>query len=110
LCIAARAACVTALDTPYFHFKDHAGLKANSTESKQRGFKGRFAIHPAQIDAINETFSPSQMEIEYARKIVTAFEEAAAVGRGSTSLDGQVIDVPVVKRARAVLALTDAEN
>jgi citrate lyase subunit beta/citryl-CoA lyase len=110
LCIAARAARVTALDTPYFHFKDHAGLKANSTESKQRGFKGRFAIHPAQIDAINETFSPSQMEIEYARKVVTAFEEAAAVGRGSTSLDGKVIDVPVVKRARAVLALTDAKN
>jgi citrate lyase subunit beta/citryl-CoA lyase len=112
LCVAARAAHVTALDTPYFRFKDEAGLKANCVAAKQRGFKGKFAIHPAQIDAINETFSPSQEAIEHARRIVSAFEEAVAAGRGSTSLDGKVIDVPVVKRARAVLELagTEAKN
>ena len=105
LCIAARAARVIALDTPYFQFKDETGLTANSHDSKQRGFKGRFAIHPAQIDAINDVYSPSNAEINYAKKVVIAFEEAEAIGRGSTSLDGKVIDVPVVKRARAVLEL-----
>ncbi len=112
LCVAARAAHVTALDTPYFRFKDEAGLRANSAAAKQCGFKGKFAIHPAQIDAINETFSPSKAEIEHARRVVVAFEEAETAGRGSTSLDGKVIDVPVVKRARAILELagTEAKN
>jgi len=110
LCVAARAARVTALDTPYFRFKDDTGLRENSTESKQCGFKGRFAIHPAQIEAINETFSPSRVEIEYARKVIAAFEKAESAGRGSTSLEGKVIDVPVAKRARAVLALAGTET
>jgi len=105
LCIAARAAGIAALDTPYFRFKDEDGLKANIAIAKQTGFKGKFAIHPAQIDAINAGFSPSQAEIEHAQRVVAAFEEAERQGRGSTSLDGKVIDVPVVKRARAVLAL-----
>lgn len=107
LCIAARAAEVQALDTPYFRFRDEEGLRANCAKAKQFGFKGKFAIHPAQIDAINESFSPSRAEIEYARRVVAAFEEAERVGRGSTSLDGKVIDVPVVKRARALLQVAE---
>jgi len=104
LCIAARAAGIAALDTPYFRFKDEDGLKTNIAAARQTGFKGKFAIHPAQINAINAGFSPSAAELEHARRIVAAFEEAERQGRGSTSLDGKVIDVPVVKRARAVLA------
>jgi len=107
LCIAARAAEVLAFDTPYFRFKDEDGLRANGAAAKQCGFKGKFAIHPAQIDAINATFSPSAAEIENARLVVEAFEAAEREGRGSTSLDGKVIDVPVVKRARAVLELAN---
>lgn len=107
LCTAARAAEVSALDTPYFRFRDIEGLRSNSITAKRLGFKGRFAIHPAQIDTINECFSPSREEIEQARRIVAAYEEAESRGRGSTSLDGLVIDVPVVKRARAVLELAD---
>ena len=103
LCIAARAAEVQALDTPYFRFRDEEGLRDNCAKAKQFGFKGKFAIHPAQIEAINESFSPSEAEIEYARRVVAAFEEAERIGRGSTSLEGKVIDVPVVKRARALL-------
>ena len=110
LCVAAKAAEVMALDTPYFRFKDEAGLRANSAAARQCGFKGKFAIHPAQIDAINETFSPSEAEIAHARRVVEAFEEAERQGRGSTSLDGKVIDVPVVKRARAVLALAETAS
>lgn len=108
VCVAARAADVLALDTPYFSFRDPEGLRKNALASRKQGFKGKFAIHPAQVDIINEAFSPSAEEIEYARRVVAAFEEAERQGRGSTSLDGKVIDVPVVKRARQVLEVAKA--
>lgn len=108
--VAARAAHVLALDTPYFRLGDGAGLAANALAAKRLGFKGKFAIHPEQIAALNECFSPSPEEIAHARRIVAAFEEAESRGRGSTSLDGWVIDVPVVKRARALLELAEREQ
>jgi citrate lyase subunit beta/citryl-CoA lyase len=108
ICNAARAAGVLALDTPYFQFRDDPGLEASSKAAKRLGFKGRFAIHPGQIETINRCFSPTPAEVEQARRIVAAFAEAESQGRGSTSLDGRVIDVPVVKRARALL--TQAEG
>jgi citrate lyase subunit beta/citryl-CoA lyase len=105
LCIAARAAGILALDTPYFRFKDEPGLKRNVVAGKRCGFKGKFAIHPAQVAPINRAFSPTPTEIAHARRVVAAFEEAERSGRGSTSLEGNVIDVPVMKRAREVLKL-----
>lgn len=110
MCVAARAAGILALDTPFFVFKDRQALLTNAQASRNEGFKGKFAIHPAQIDTINAAFSPSEKEIEHARQIVAAFEEAERNGRGSTSLDGIVIDVPVVKRARALLALAESHK
>jgi citrate lyase subunit beta / citryl-CoA lyase len=107
VCIAARAAGVLALDTPYFRFKDIEGLRAHSLESRNLGFKGRFAIHPAQTDTINACYAPTAAEIEHARRVVAAFEEAERRGSASTSLEGLVIDVPVVKRARGLLALAE---
>lgn len=104
LCISARAAGVLALDTPFFQFRDSEGLVRNAAASKHIGFKGKFAIHPAQVDTINQVFSPSEEEIDQARRVVKVYEEAERNGRGSTSLDGKVIDVPVYKRARALLA------
>ncbi len=103
IAVAARAAGVLALDTPFFSFRDVIALKANTEMSKAIGFKGRFAIHPAQLDIINSVYSPSEEEISQAQREIEAFEEAAAMGRGSTSLDGKVIDVPVVKRAQALI-------
>ena len=108
VCIAARAANVLALDTPYFLFRDPEGLKQNALASKKIGFKGKFAIHPSQIEIINATFSPSPADIEHARRVVAAFEEAERAGKGSTSLDGKVVDVPVVKRARALLEVAES--
>jgi citrate lyase subunit beta/citryl-CoA lyase len=105
LCVAARAAHVLALDTPYFKLRDPDGLRDNSLRAKSIGFKGRFAIHPEQIEALNECFSPSAQEVAHAERVVAAYEEAETRGRASTSLDGWVIDVPVVKRARALLEL-----
>ncbi len=105
LCISARAARLLAFDTPYFRLRDPDGLRTNSAAAKSLGFKGKFAIHPDQIDAINECFSPSTAEVAHAKRIVEAYEAAERHGRASTSLDGRVIDVPVVKRARALLEL-----
>jgi citrate lyase subunit beta / citryl-CoA lyase len=105
LCVSARAAHVLALDTPYFKLRDVDGLRASALKAKTIGFKGKFAIHPEQIGALNECFSPSEQEVAHARRVVAAFEEAETRGRGSTSLDGWEIDVPVVKRARALLEL-----
>jgi len=107
LCVAARAAEIMAFDTPYFRFKDEEGLRDSIAKARQQGFKGKFAIHPAQVSPINEGFAPSASEIEYARQVVTAFEEAERSGRGSTQLDGMVVDVPVVKRARKILKLAN---
>ena len=105
LCVAARAAQVLALDTPYFKLRNPDGLRDNAMKAKSIGFKGKFAIHPEQIDALNECFSPSAQEVAHAERVVAAYEEAERRGRASTSLDGWVIDVPVVKRARALLEL-----
>lgn len=103
MCIAARAAGVLAFDTPYFQFRDAAGHARDCARSRQLGFKGRFAIHPDQTDTINAAYGPTAAEIAQARAILAAAAAAEKEGRGSTSLDGQVIDVPVVKRARGLL-------
>jgi citrate lyase subunit beta/citryl-CoA lyase len=105
--VAARAANVVPLDSVYANFRDEEGLRRDIRVGKSLGYKGKFAIHPAQVAPINEMFSPLPEEIEYARRVVAAFEEAEAQGRGATSLDGKMIDIPIVKRARILLALTE---
>lgn len=101
--IAARASGAWALDTPYVHFRDDPGLIREALLARQLGFKGKFAIHPAQVEPINRAFSPSEAEVSRARKVIEAWEAAAKEGRGAISIDGEMIDVPVVARARALL-------
>ena len=108
--VAAKAAGVLALETPYFNYKDDEGLRRNSTASRNLGFRGRFAIHPAQIEGINASYMPSEEEIEQACRVVAAFDEAEGRGSAATSLDGMVIDVPVVERARKVLAAAQSTS
>ena len=108
--VTARAAGVLALETPYFNYKDDEGLRRNSTVSRNLGFRGRFAIHPAQIKGINASYMPSKQEIDHARRVVDAFAEAEERGSAATSLDGMVIDVPVVERARKVLAVSQSTH
>ena len=105
LAIAARACGVIALDNPFFDFKNSSALVEDCINSKKMGYKGKFAIHPAQIDDINKSFSPSNSDIEYAKKVIQVFKEAIEQGRGSTSLNGYVIDVPVYKRAQNLIEL-----
>ncbi|CAI8047520.1 (3S)-malyl-CoA thioesterase [Geodia barretti] len=87
--VAARAARVAALDGPFVGFRDPDGLRTDAGTARQIGFTGKFAIHPAQIDIINETFSPHPDDVEYARTVVAAWEEAESAGRGSLSIDGE---------------------
>ena len=106
--VAAKAANVASLDSPFVLFQDPDALRADAKRARQMGYTGKFAIHPSQIDIINETFSPSPQEIAYARQIMDAWEKAEAEGRGSLSIDGRMVDVPVVKRAENLLAFADA--
>ena len=106
--VAARAARVASLDSPYVLFRNSDGLRADAGQARKLGFTGKFAIHPSQIDIINELFSPSDEELAYAQKVVDAWNEAEAQGRGSANLDGRMIDVPVIKRAQNLLALAES--
>ena len=105
---AGRAGEVLALDTPFFGFRDPDGLVRDCKRARAFGFTGKFAIHPSQIDIINRAFSPSDDQVQQARREIAAYEEAERQGRGSTSLDDQVIDVPVVERARKLIRRHEA--
>jgi len=92
------------LETPFVNYKDPNKLKMVADFAKMNiGMKGMFAIHLNQIQIINETFSPSSSDVEYALKIVQVFEKAVKEGKGTTSLDGKMIDAPIVKRAQNLL-------
>ena len=103
----AVAARIGSLDTPFVGFRDPDGFRRDIETSRRLGYTGRFAIHPSQIEIINEMFGPSLEEVAYARRVVEAWDQAEAQGRGSLSLDGRMIDVPVVKRAQNLLALAE---
>ncbi len=102
--VAARAADVQALDTPYVKFRDPDGLRSEAGLARRLGYGGKFAIHPAQVEVITEIFSPTDAEIERARRVLEVARVAELEGRGSVSLDGEMVDAPVVARARNVMA------
>ena len=103
--VAARAANVLALDTPYVRYQDEPGLEKSVSFSRKLGFTGKFAIHPSQIKSINSGYAPTNDEIEEAKRVIEAFEKTAVYGQGATSLDGRMIDIPIVERARDLLVL-----
>jgi citrate lyase subunit beta/citryl-CoA lyase len=106
--IAARAAGVSAIDTPYNNFKDEAGLVRDAETARGLGFDGKFLIHPGQIEPVNRIFRPTDEEVETAKKVVAAFEAAEAKGIGATSLDGKMIDTPIANQARRLLEIANA--
>ncbi|PUE44400.1 CoA ester lyase [Limnohabitans sp. 2KL-51] len=102
LCLAAAAAAKTqAIDTLHANFRDDAGLRTACRISRRRGFRGRIAIHPDQVDMINEAYSPSEAELAHARRIVEAF--AANPDVGTLSIDGCMVDMPHLAQARHTL-------
>jgi citrate lyase subunit beta/citryl-CoA lyase len=101
---ATRATGVWSLDTPYVKFRDTEGLAADCMLARRLGFRGKFAIHPAQLETINAAFAPSEAEVAKARRVIEAAEAAERDGRGAVALDGEMVDAPVIARARNVLA------
>ncbi len=92
------------------HVKDLSGLEQQSLEGARFGFTGKQVIHPAQVPIVQRAFSPAPERIEWARALITAFEEQQAEGRGAFSFRGHMIDMPTVKQARNVLALVLDEH
>ncbi len=101
--MAAHAAGVLAIDTLHADFRDEEGLRADSRRARAEGFTGRLAIHPGQVAAINESFTPSEDEVAFARRVVEAFD--ASPGAGTVGLDGRMLDIPHLKAARKTLAM-----
>jgi len=95
------------LDAVFGDINDAAGLAEETAYARALGFKGKYVIHPSQVDPVNAIFAPEEEEIDVARKIVAAFEEATTRGEGSIQVDGRMIDLPVAKRARELLAEAD---
>ncbi|MFA5525602.1 MAG: CoA ester lyase [Acholeplasmataceae bacterium] len=98
---AAKAYGKEAIDTPFTHVDNAEGLISDAKHAKRLGMTGKACIHPIQIDTINELFSPTQEQIDYAKKIVLAEEQAS--GKGAFSVDGKMIDKPIIMRAKKLL-------
>jgi citrate lyase subunit beta/citryl-CoA lyase len=89
-------------------YSDAAAYKKSAERARRFGFSGGTCVHPGLVQALNEAFTPSADDVAYARKLIAADEKAAAEGRGSFSVDGKMIDIPVVDRARRLLQRRDA--
>lgn len=100
--MAAHAADVPAIETLYADFRDEDGLRASYRAARAEGFSGRIAIHPAQVAAINESFTPDADEVNFARRVVDAFDADPSVG--TVGIDGKMYDIPHLKAARRTLA------
>jgi citrate lyase subunit beta/citryl-CoA lyase len=105
LVIAGVATRAQIVDGVWPDIQDADGLKRYALQARRLGFTGMSLIHPGQIDTINAVFSPTAEEVDYARQVVKAFEDAQARGDGSIAFGGQLIDLPIVERARRTLAL-----
>jgi citrate lyase subunit beta/citryl-CoA lyase len=101
--IGAAAAGVAAIETIHGDFKDEAGLRARAEQVRRAGYRGMLAIHPAQVEVINETFTPSADELATAREVVDLF--AANPSAGTIGHRGAMLDRPHLARAQALLAL-----
>jgi citrate lyase subunit beta/citryl-CoA lyase len=108
--VAARLAGIQpqGLQSTLADYHDLEGLARSVRAARALGFKGASCIHPAQVPVLNEHFSPTAAEVDYARRVVSVYEEAARAGRASVGLDGKMIDIPIVERAQTVLARAEA--
>ncbi|MGW4482696.1 HpcH/HpaI aldolase/citrate lyase family protein [Amycolatopsis sp. NPDC004368] len=106
--LAARATGKAVLDGVYNDVKDTAGFEAECRQARDFGFDGKTLIHPAQLEPCNRIFAPSAEEIDHARRVITAFDEARAAGRGVVTVDGRMVENLHVEQAQRVLAMADA--
>jgi citrate lyase subunit beta/citryl-CoA lyase len=104
LAMAAASVGADAIDAIFANIKDLSSLREDAERARSLGFRGKMAIHPAQVPVINEVFSPTLAELDHARRIVEVWDRAQAVGNAIALLGDEMIELPVVDRARRVLA------
>ena len=100
---AARAAGIQAFDTVYSNANNEEGFLKEAALIKQLGFDGKSLVNPRQIELLHNLFAPTQKDVDQAEKIIAAAEEAERNGLGVVSLNGKMIDAPIIDRARLVL-------
>jgi len=108
LVTAAACAHVQAVDGVWPDLQDTEGLKVFALQSRRLGFSGISVIHPTQVEIANAAFTPAAEEIDYARRVLKAFDEARARGEGAVAFGGQLLDLPIVDRARQTLDLAES--
>ena len=101
-----KALGIQAVDTPFTDTEDIAGLKIDTQEAKALGMTGKSLISPRHIDTVNDIFSPSKEEVNHSLRVVEGVAEANKQGKGAFSLDGKMVDAPIIKRALNLLKLS----
>jgi (3S)-malyl-CoA thioesterase len=101
--LAAKAADIIILDGVFNAFKDDAGLLLEAVQGRELGFDGKTLIHPAQVDIVNNVFSPSSIEIKLAHRQIEAFNEASLNGEGIAVVDGKIVENLHIETARATI-------
>lgn len=107
---AAAVAGIQSIDTPFTDANDEQGLKKDTELAKQLGFKGKMVINPRQIEVIHSILNPTLQDIEWAKRVIKAIRQAEAEGSGVASLDGKMVDVPIVNRAERIIFLAQLLN
>ena len=102
--LAASEANIAVFDGAFVKVSDSQAFRAEALEARALGMNGKSCIHPSQVSVANEIFSPAAEEIERANKLLAAAESASARGEGAFLHDGDMVDLPVIERARGVLA------
>ncbi|MFO1036071.1 MAG: CoA ester lyase [Geminicoccaceae bacterium] len=105
--VAARANGLRPLDGPFGNFSDDDGFRAQAKRAAVLGCEGKWAIHPKQIDLANEVMTPPAAEVDRARRVLAAMEQASREGKGAVSLDGRLIDIASIRQAEALVAKAD---
>jgi malyl-CoA/(S)-citramalyl-CoA lyase len=105
--VAARAHGLRPIDGPFGDFSDSEGFKAQANRAATLGCEGKWAIHPKQIALANEVMGPSEADLEKARRILAAMEQATKEGKGAVSLDGRLIDIASIKQAEGLVNMAE---
>ncbi len=108
LVVAARAAGVDVYDTPFTDVNDDEGIVVDAQVAKALGFTGKASISPRHVEVINQVFSPTQKEIDYAYEVMDAIALAKSQGKGAIALHGKMIDAPIVARAQRTIDMANA--
>lgn len=101
-----KALQIQAIDTPWTDTDDYEGLKRDTLNAKGLGMTGKALISPRHVDIVNEIFTPSDKEVDYALRVLEGVKEANKKGLGAFSLDGKMIDAPIIKRALNLLKMS----